>query len=77
MCQVIFIARFEDAHAAVVYFDHALGIITQEGTVMGYRYHRAFISLQCCLEMCPTVDVKVVQRLVQEEQVAAAQNKKC
>ena len=58
---------------ATIEFKDPLGHIVKEVTIMGDRYHRARILLEVLLKPLHTFRVKVVGRLIQEQQIRLPQ----
>src|SRR5438045_9697601 len=57
-----------------MHLQHPLRISLQEGAVVRYRDHCSLVCLQRLLKMLSPVDIEVVQWLVQQQEVAAAQH---
>src|SRR5439155_17737706 len=72
--EVIVVAAGEKAHAAIAHLDHTLGKAAQKCAVVGDGEDGSFEGVERCLEMLASLDVQMVERLVQQQEITAPQH---
>src|SRR6266545_1071072 len=69
---VILVIAREHPRSPVAHFDHTLGEVAQKCAVVRHGDHRTLEGIQRLLKVFAPLDVKMVQRLVEQQQIAAA-----
>ena len=75
--EVVVVAAREEAHEAIAHLDHTLGKAAQKRTVVRDDQHRMWAAPDKVLEPCQCLDIQVVGRLVEQQQVWLADEQRC
>src|SRR3954447_89161 len=72
--EVIGVGAFVDAGVAGAYVYYAVGVVVEEGAVVGDYYDGAFEGFEGFFEVLAAVYVEMVEGLVEQEEVAASEH---